>query len=126
MMKNAAINLMKLGTVSLCFSLNATAGEPDASKCYSYLTELVRSSNFPFKYVKKDKVNLIIDDDSGDVVNGQLVFDTDGSGEIGWVEYHVKEQKLINTSVELEQPEELIFNKKYAEKYEACLSGSQE
>ena len=125
-MKNAAINLMKLGTVSLCFSLNATAGEPDASKCYSYLTELVRSSNFPFKYVKKDKVNLIIDDDSGDVVNGQLVFDTDGSGEIGWVEYHVKEQNLINTSVELEQPEELIFNKKYAEKYEACLSGSQE
>ena len=125
-MKNAAINLMKLGTVSLCFSLNATAGEPDASKCYSYLTELVRSSNFPFKYVKKDKVNLIIDDDSGDVVNGQLVFDTDGSGEIGWVEYHVNDRKLINTSVELEQPEELIFNKKYAEKYEACLSGSQE
>lgn len=109
----------------LCSSFVSIAGEVDISKCYSYLTELVRSSTFPFKYVKKDKVNLIIDDDSGDVVNGQLVFDTDGSGEIGWIEYHVKERKLINTSVELEKPEELIFNKKYAEKYDACKSGSK-
>lgn len=91
-----------------------------ALSCYSYLTELVRSSNFPFKYVKKEKVNLLIDEDTDEVVNAKLLFETDGSGEIGWIEYRVLEHKLINTSVDLDVPEELIFDKSYAEKYDEC------
>ncbi len=88
--------------------------------CYSYLTELVRSSNFPFMYVKKDKVNLLIDEDTNEVVNAKLLFETDGSGEIGWIEYRVLEHKLINTSANLDVPEELIFDESYAEKYDEC------
>lgn len=45
-------------------------------RCYSYLTELVRSSSFPFSYVKKDKANLLIDNDQGETVSAQVVFDT--------------------------------------------------
>ena len=80
----------------------------------------MRSSNFPFKYVKKDKVNLLVDEDTDEVVNAKLLFETDGSGEIGWIEYRVLEHKLINTSADLDVPEELIFDKSYAEKYDEC------
>lgn len=104
----------------LTASSGSFANETSKSECYSYLTELVRSSNFPFKYVKKDKVNLLIDDDSDDVIYGQLVFDTEGSGEIGWIEYRVNERKLLNTSAELDEPEELNFNKKYASEFDEC------
>jgi hypothetical protein len=100
-------------------SLNGMESEVTPN-CYSYLTELVRSSNFPFKYVKKGKVNLLIDDDANGVVNAQLFFETDGSGEMGWIEYRVLDRKLMNTSADLDEPEELIFDKKYAEKYDEC------
>lgn len=96
--------------------------EQSISDCYGYLTELVRSSNFPFKYVKKNKVNLVIDDDANDIVNAQLIFETDGSGEIGWIEYRVLEHKLMNTSADLDEPKTLIFDESYAKKYDECKS----
>jgi len=33
----------------------STASLNQEGSCYGYLTELVRSSNFPFKYVSKEK-----------------------------------------------------------------------
>lgn len=102
----------------------ASAGDlkSDRSQCYGYLTELVRSSNFPFTYVKKDKANLLIDDDQGETVSAQVVFDTDGSGTIGWVKYDIQSHELLNTSAELDEPHPLIFDKQYAEQYEHCIS----
>lgn len=114
------MRLFFLLCVFMLTSSVAMSEEVNSGDCYRYLTQLVRRSNFPFKYVDKNKVNIIIDDDSDNVVEGQLVFDTAGSGEIGWIEYNVKERKLLNKSVELDKPEELRFNKKYAEQYERC------
>lgn len=88
--------------------------------CTDYLTELIRSSNFPFENIKKEKVNTIIDEDNGEIVRVKLFFDTDGTGTIGWVEYHIKERKLFNSSANLEDPELLKFNIDYAKKFERC------
>jgi hypothetical protein len=57
-----------------------STGRKFAKAASRYLTELVRSSNFPFKYVSKEKTNLLIDNDTGDNVMAQLFFDTDGTG----------------------------------------------
>lgn len=94
----------------------------DRSQCYGYLTELVRSSSFPFSYVKKDKANLLIDDDQGETISAQVVFDTDGSGTMGWIQYDIQTHQLLNTSAELETPALLTFNKKYADQYEHCIN----
>lgn len=94
----------------------------DRSQCYGYLTELVRSSNFPFTYVKKDKANLLIDDDQGETVSAQVVFDTDGSGTIGWVKYDIQSHELLNTSAELDESHPLTYDKQNAEQYEHCIS----
>jgi len=90
--------------------------------CYGYLTELVRSSNFPFLYVTKDKVNLLIDDDDGETVRAQLFFDTDGTGTIGWIKYTPATQALLNTSAELDEPVALSFDRRFAEGYSRCLA----
>lgn len=91
--------------------------------CYDYLTELVRSSNFPFKYwdINPNKVNLIIDQDNGNLIQAKLFFETDGTGTIGWIEYNIKERSLLNTSANLEQPEKLSFDLKWALSLEKCL-----
>lgn len=87
-----------------------------------YLTKLVRSSSFPFAYVEKGKANLLIDDDQGGTVAAQVVFDTEGSGTMGWVQYDIQTHQLLNTSSELETPKPLSFDKKYADLYERCVS----
>lgn len=92
----------------------------NSQNCYSYLTELIRSSDFPFGNNKKEKVNTIIDEDNGDLIRVKLIFDTDGTGTIGWIEYHLKERKLFNSSADLEEPVELKFNLDYAKKIESC------
>jgi hypothetical protein len=84
----------------------------------------VRSSNFPFTYVTKDKANLLIDNDQGEIVSAQIVFDTDGSGTMGWIQYDFQTHQLLNTSAELETPKLLTFNKKYADQYEHCINES--
>lgn len=92
--------------------------------CYTYLTELVRSSNFPFGAISKDKINILIDEDRDSVIRMKLFFDIEGSGTIGWAEYLVQEQKLLNTSADLGTPQELVFNKKFARDYQQCLGSS--
>ena len=64
------------------------AEDAKPASCYAYLTELVRSSNFPFKDIEPAKVNILIDEDSGDFLRLKLFVDTDGSGTLGWVEYY--------------------------------------
>lgn len=106
----------------LPFALPASASE---GSCYGYLTELVRSSDFPFQYVGKDKVNLLIDDDDGETVRAQLFFDTDGTGTIGWIKYTPATRVLLNTSAELDEPVELSFDTRFADGYANCLTEKQ-
>ena len=106
----------------LTYAIPASA---EAGSCYGYLTEMVRSSNFPFRYVGKDKVNLLIDEDDGEMVRAQLLFDTDGTGTIGWIKYTPDTRVLLNTSAELEEPVELSFDVKFADGYAKCLAEQQ-
>lgn len=98
-----------------------TSQDREQDNCYGYLTELVRSSNFPFKYVDKEKTNLLIDDDTGDSVMAQLLFDTSGTGIIGWVQYDVTHRQLSNISANMEEPQELTFDISFAKDYEKCI-----
>lgn len=93
----------------------------EEGSCYEYLIELVRSSNFPFKYVSKEKANLLIDNDTGDSVMAKLFLDTNGTGTIGWVQYDVARRQLFNISGEVEEPQELTFIASFAAEYEACI-----
>ncbi|RON68105.1 hypothetical protein [Pseudomonas fluorescens] len=106
----------------LPFAMPASASERG---CYGYLTEMVRSSDFPFQYVGKDKVNLLIDDDDGETVRAQLFFDTDGTGTIGWIKYTPATRVLLNTSAELDEPVALSFEAKFADGYAKCLTEKQ-
>ncbi|MBK5509310.1 hypothetical protein JFT91_05150 [Pseudomonas sp. TH08] len=106
----------------LPFALPASASE---GSCYGYLTEMVRSSDFPFQYVGKDKVNLLIDEDNGDMVRAQLFFDTDGTGTIGWIKYTPATRVLLNTSAELDEPVTLSFDARFADGYAKCLTEKQ-
>ncbi|AXJ07751.1 hypothetical protein CFN16_27520 [Pseudomonas fluorescens] len=114
--------LSALLLLPLIYTIPASA---EAGSCYGYLTEMVRSSNFPFRYVGKDKVNLLIDEDDGEMVRAQLLFDTDGTGTIGWIKYTPATRVLLNTSAELEEPVELSFDAKFADGYAKCLAGQQ-
>ncbi|MOA14621.1 hypothetical protein D3C78_1347340 [compost metagenome] len=104
------------------FQAGANTLKSDRSQCYSHLTELVRNSSFPFTYVEKGKANLLIDDDQGGTVSAQVVFDTEGSGSMGWVQYDIHTHQLLNTSADLETPEPLSFDRRYADLYEHCIS----
>ena len=106
----------------LPFALPASASE---GSCYGYLTEMVRSSDFPFQYVGKDKVNLLIDEDDGEMVRAQLFFDTDGTGTIGWIKYTPATRVLLNTSAELDEPVTLSFDAHFADGYAKCLTEKQ-
>ncbi len=88
--------------------------------CYAYLTELVRSSNFPFRNIAGNKVNILVDEDDGSVLRLKLFFDTDGAGNLGWVEYFPAERRLMNTSANLEEPEKLKFDEQFAQQFETC------
>lgn len=109
---------------SLVFAGNdeAVDARSDSAGCYGYLTELVRSSNFPFRYTKKEKINLLIDDDNGERVLAQLHYDTSGEGIVGWVKYYPKDKTLFNASADLDEPVELVYDKKYSELYEKCVA----
>lgn len=93
----------------------------EEGSCYAYLTELVRSSNFPFKYVSKEKTNLLIDNDTGESVMAKLFFDTNGTGTIGWVQYDVTRRQLFNISGDVDEPQELKFDTSFAIDYEECI-----
>lgn len=101
----------------------APAGKT-AENCYDYLTELVRSSNFPFSEWKIDQknVNLVIDDDNEQTISCQLVIDSGGSGTIGWIEYRKKDGRLMNTSANLEQPLVLEYDAKWKDAFDSCVA----
>jgi hypothetical protein len=111
--------------VILFFISNAAfpneAGSSDHGECYQYITEMVRSSNFKFEYVKKEKVNILIDDDAGNEVTAQVFYDTNGTGTIGWITYKVDQHELYNTSTDLDFPVKLKFNKNFSNMYEQCI-----
>lgn len=92
--------------------------------CYNYLTELVRSSNFPFSSWKIDrnKVNLLIDEEDSETITCKLFYDTEGTGTIGWIKYHKKNGKLFNTSAELDHAVELKYNLKWRSLFNTCAS----
>lgn len=94
-----------------------------AGNCYDYLTELVRSSTFPFTEWKidKKKVNLLIDEETDAIISCQLVFDTQGTGTVGWIEYHKEDGRLYNTSANLESPAELKYDIKWKRLFDSCL-----
>lgn len=48
--------------------------------------------------MKKDKANLLIDDDQGETVFAQVVFDANCSAMIGWAQYDIRAHQLFNTS----------------------------
>ncbi|WP_051349449.1 hypothetical protein [Chryseobacterium gregarium] len=109
---------------------NLTGGSANqtADNCYDYLTELVRSSNFPFSEWKihKNKVHLLIDDDNNGIISAKLFYDTEGTGTIGWIEYHKQEGKLFNTSANLDRPIELQYDLKRKGLFDSCLSKKQD
>ena len=122
---------MKTCSLILIFALigskvaHADSHSPDNqavehASCYGHLTELVRSSDFPFGQVGNRNVNLIIDNDTGNSVLAKLFFDTHGTGTIGWIEYHVDERKLFNVSAYLDGLARLNFSEAHAVEYEEC------
>lgn len=67
-------------------------------ECYDYLTELVRSSNFPFNNIPKEKNNLLIDSDENNIIFAQvnydkktlgISYDTNRMASNGWIKYYV-------------------------------------
>ncbi|MBB6499438.1 hypothetical protein [Pedobacter cryoconitis] len=118
--KNITASFFLLATLFLVSfrPVENPANKPD--DCYRYLTELVRSSNFPLKGFDRKKVNLLIDEDSTDSLRLKLFFDTEGTGTLGWVMYYPKERKLTNITVDPEAPVVLTFNQHFAEAYEKC------
>lgn len=96
----------------LPFSMSFAASQ---EQCNAYFTELVRSSNFPFKEwnLKPKEVNLIIDEDDNSIISAKLVVDTDGSGTIGWVLFDKRKSDLFNTTIDPENPIKLTYSNEY-------------
>lgn len=116
--KKIMVSLLSLLPFSMSF-----AASPE--QCNAYFTELVRSSNFPFKEwnIKPKEVNLIIDEDDDSIISAKLVVDTDGSGTIGWVLFDKLKAELFNTTIDPESPIKLTYNNEYEKAQKYCLSG---
>ncbi|WP_253277858.1 hypothetical protein [Pseudomonas chlororaphis] len=96
-------------------------GQESGEGCYGYLTELVRSSNFPFREVAKEKANLLIDEDDGETIRAKVFFDTEGTGTLGWVKYGVNDGALLDITVDPEEPVVLSYDQRFARAYSKCL-----
>ncbi len=90
--------------------------------CYAYLTELVRSSSFPFKDwgIERKKVSILIDQDDGNKIQARLFWDSESWSTIGWVEYDIKQKKLRDISAHLDKPRQLSFDSKYENLFTQC------
>lgn len=117
--KKVQAELSVVSTTSVDHNKNTSL--PYKVNCYDYLTDIIRSSNFPFGNIEKSKVNILIDDDNGKIIRSKLFFETDGTGTIGWIEYDIKQKKLFNTSANLDTPKELKFSYKYAIEFDSCI-----
>ncbi|MER5020947.1 hypothetical protein KDV81_11025, partial [Providencia stuartii] len=105
------------------FSYSIKAATPE--QCYSYFTELIRSSNFDFSQwnLKPKSVNLIIDEDNNDHIIAKLLIDTDGTGTIGWVFFNKKNNTLHDITFDPDNPIDLKFNYEYLKAQNKCLKG---
>lgn len=90
------------------------------SKCYDYLTEMVRNSNFPFRGISKEKVELMIDSDEIHQIKAKVFFETNGTGTLGWITYNPELRRLDNISLDPETPEKLIFDTSFCSPFETC------
>ena len=104
------------------FAPNAIAD--NNAKCYGYLADAVRSSNYDFIYIEAKDVNVIVDSDDGQEVSMQLTYDTNGSGSIGWASYIYSDASLWNTSAYLEGKIKLQYGESIKSKLKNCF-GSQ-
>ena len=116
--KKIILLLLSLLPFSMSF-----AASPE--QCSAYFTELVRSSNFPFKEwnLKPKEINLIIDEDNNSNISAKLVVDADGSGTIGWVLFDKRKAELFNTTIDPENPIKLTYDNEYEKAQKYCLSG---
>lgn len=96
--------------------------------CFEYLTGLVRSSNFPYPGLKIDgaKVKLLVDEETEEVISCKLYFDTEGTGTLGWIEYHKRSGKLFNTSPNLDSSVELTCNPHWKSLFDKCRAGENQ
>ncbi|WP_421238254.1 hypothetical protein [Aeromonas jandaei] len=101
------------------FAPNAIAD--NNAKCYGYLADAVRSSNYDFIYIEAKDVNVIVDSDDGQEVSMQLTYDTDGSGSIGWASYIYSEASLWNTSAYLEDKIKLQYDESIKKRLKKCF-----
>ncbi|SEC71466.1 hypothetical protein SAMN05216178_4583 [Pseudomonas saponiphila] len=117
------LNSLGLSLLLIGVSLPALADEANPGQgCYGYLTEMVRSSDFPYRdFTTPERLKLLIDRDDGDQLSLQLFYETSGSGVIGWVRYDVPQQALWNVSIDPEEPQALKFDRRFAQAYAACL-----
>ncbi|AZE32914.1 lipoprotein, putative [Pseudomonas chlororaphis subsp. aureofaciens] len=113
----AGVLLGALLPIMTCSAQGRESGEG----CYGYLTELVRSSNFPFLEVAKEKANLLIDEDDGETIRAKVFFDTQGTGTLGWVKYGVNDGSLLDITVDPEEPVVLRYDERFAQGYSKCL-----
>ncbi|OLF51251.1 hypothetical protein BTN82_28775 [Pseudomonas chlororaphis] len=113
----AGILLGALLPITTCSAEDRATGEG----CYGYLTELVRSSNFPFREVAREKANLLIDEDDGETIRAKVFFETQGTGTLGWVRYGVNDGSLVDISVDPEEPVVLRYDERFAQGYNQCL-----
>lgn len=105
-------------TLKTTFNEESKAETPP--DCYDILTEMVRSSSFPFGKINPKKVNILIDADEEETIRVKLFFDTEGTGTLGWLEYRVAQRKLLSISVNPEEPVELTFDTSFARQFEQC------
>ncbi|NCH75127.1 hypothetical protein [Cronobacter sakazakii] len=94
-------------------------------QCYSYFTELVRSSSYPFNEwnVKPKEVNLMIDDDDDSIIRAKLVIDTNGTGTIGWVLFKKSKAELFDITLDPKKPIKLSYDNEYNKAQTYCLLG---
>lgn len=92
--------------------------------CNDYLTEMVKSSTFPFEayIVKKEDIHLLIDEEDETAIQAKVFIETDGTGTLGWIEFNKNEKNLYNTSANLENPELLDYDADWLQRYEECIT----
>lgn len=117
------LNRVGLSLLLSACTLSALADEANPGQgCYGHLTEMVRSSDFPYRdFTTPERLKLLIDRDDGDELSLQLFYETSGSGIIGWVRYDVPQQALWNVSIDPEEPQALKFDRRFAQAYASCL-----
>lgn len=123
--KYSGILLLSMSAVFVVYN---TAFAQAHLGCYGYITEMVRSSNFPVRDVGKDKVNLLIDEDQPNMISAQVGYDVIPQSDspntfvaIGWIKYDVEKHILWNNSADLnEHLVQLQYNRKYANGFDQC------